>query len=427
MRDLFITLVIFGAVPFILMRPYIGAYVWAWLSYMNPHRLSWGFAYNMPFAAIVAGMLIIGLFTAKEKNKFPVNIVTIIWLIFIFWLAVSTVFAIDVDESMFEFKRVMKIQLITLVTLLVITDKKKLEYLIWAIVASLSFFGVKGGAFVMATAGSYRVWGPPDTFIEGNNELALALLMIIPLMWHLRQQAKNIWLRRIMVVFILLTLFSIISSYSRGAFLAAGAVLLMFWLKSSKKFVIGISLVVVVSAVLAFMPGQYFDRMNTIQNYEEDGSALGRINAWYFAFNLAMDRPLTGGGFGTFTKDLFITYAPDPFDHHDAHSIYFEVLGEQGFIGLAIFLALWFFTFRLCSKIIKQTKNSEELEWANSLAKMVQVGVVAYIVGGAFLGLAYFDLPYHLMIIAVLCHMFVQKELDEASNKDTGKSAGDEL
>ncbi|MFC1684779.1 putative O-glycosylation ligase, exosortase A system-associated [Pseudomonadota bacterium] len=410
MRDLLITLIVFGAVPFILMRPFIGVYVWSWLSYMNPHRFSWGFAYDMPFAAVTAGALLIGLLTTKEKNKFPLNRVTVFWLLFIFWVILSTLFAISFETSVVELKRVIKIQLITLVTLLLITSKKKLDYLIWAIVISLGFFGVKGGVFTVATAGSYRVWGPPDSFIEGNNELALALLMILPLMWYLRSQATNLWVKRVLLISVALTMLSIISSYSRGAFLAAAAVMIMFWLKSSKKLLIGIALVIVAVGTLAFMPAKYIDRMSTIQTYEEDTSAMGRINAWQFAFNLAKDRPLTGGGFGTFTKSLFMTYAPNPLDHHDAHSIYFEVLGEQGFVGLFLFLGMWFFVFRLCSNIIAQTKGDEKYGWANVLARMVQVSIVAYAVGGAFLGLAYFDLPYHLMCIAVLCHSFISKE-----------------
>lgn len=411
MRDIIVTLIVFGAVPFILMKPYIGVYMWSWLSYMNPHRFSWGFAYNMPFAAITAGSLIIGLFLTKEKNKFPITPITVIWLIFIFWITLSTFTAISVETSIGEWKRVIKIQLITLLTLLLINTREKLNQLIWVIALSIGFFGIKGGLFVAATAGSFRVWGPPESFIAGNNEIALALLMVLPFMWYLRSQSSNVWIRHALIIAILLCVLSIISSYSRGAFVAFTAVMMIFWMKSNKKFLIGLALVIVAAAVLSFMPSHYFERINTIQNYEEDGSAMGRINAWYFAFNLATEHPLTGGGFGTFTKELFLSYAPDPFKHHDAHSIYFEVLGEQGFIGLFLFITLWLLSYRTCRNIKKQVRDNDNLRWAETLASMIQVSLVAYGVGGAFLGLAYFDLPYHIMAICVLCQLFVNKEL----------------
>ena len=73
MRDIIITLIVFGAVPFALKHPYIGIYVWSWISYMNPHRFSWGFAFNMPFAAVTAIAIIIGFLLTKEKNKFPID------------------------------------------------------------------------------------------------------------------------------------------------------------------------------------------------------------------------------------------------------------------------------------------------------------------------------------------------------------------
>ena len=61
-----------------------------------------------------------------------------------------------------------------------------------------------------------------------------------------------------------------------------------------------------------FLPQKYIGRIRTIQTYEQDASAMGRINAWYFALNLAKDRPLVGGGFEAFTPELFERYAPEP-------------------------------------------------------------------------------------------------------------------
>lgn len=416
MRDFLITLIVIGAVPFILMRPYIGTYIWSWLSYMNPHRLSWGFAYNMPFAYITAGASIVGLFLTKDKNKFPLTPITVTWLIFIFWLTLSTFTAINVDISIIEWKRVVKIQLMTLLTILLITNRERLNQLIWVIVVSVGIFGIKGGVFVILTGGSYRVWGPPDSFIEGNNELALALLMVLPFFWYLRTQSTNKWLKLVLIGAILLCILSIVSSYSRGAFVAFTAVMVMFWLKSNKKIIIGFALAIMAAALLYFMPTQYIERINSIQTYEEDSSAMGRINSWYFAINMAADHPLTGGGFNTFTRKLFLDYAPEPLNFHDAHSIYFEVLGEQGFVGLFMFLTLWFLCYRTCRNIKKQVREIESMRWAETLASMAQVSLVAYGVGGAFLGLAYFDLPYHIMAICVLCKMFVDKELAKGVN-----------
>jgi probable O-glycosylation ligase (exosortase A-associated) len=152
--------------------------------------------------------------------------------------------------------------------------------------------------------------------------------------------------------------------------------------------------------------------MDTIQTYEEDRSVQGRFNAWWFGFNLATARPIVGGGIGAYNRELFARYAPDPLDFHDAHSIYFEVLAEQGFVGLGLFLAIGLLVMLTGRNIIRQCRGRDNLKWAADLAAMLQVSFVGYSVGGTFLGLAYFDLPYHLMALMVLTQAIVKRKLD---------------
>jgi len=419
MRDLVITLIVFGAIPFILLRPHIGLLIWSWLGYMSPHRLSYGFAYSFPFVMLISALTIVVLLFSKERKKLPINSVTILWLIFIFWMCISTIFAFYPVDAQHELIRTIKIQVMVLVTMMLFQEKEKIIQLVCVIVFSLGFYGVKGGVFVAATGGSYRVWGPPGSFVEGNNELALALIMILPFMFFLFKIANNKYIKYFLIFCMFFTTASILGSYSRGAFLALSMITLFLWLKSDKKLLVMMPIVVVIGLASVFLPQEWFNRMNTIETYEEDSSAMGRVNAWHFAFNLAIDNPLIGGGYGTFTKELFRNYAPVPEDHHDAHSIYFEVLAEQGFIGLLLFLSLGFFAWRLASKTIKACKGKEELTWAYWLASMSQVSLIGYASGGAFLGLAYYDLPYHIISIIVVLHAVVMKEV---SNRETGET-----
>jgi len=196
-----------------------------------------------------------------------------------------------------------------------------------------------------------------------------------------------------------------IGSQSRGGLLAMAAMGLFLWFKSRQKFVTGIYMVIAVAIMASVMPQEWYDRMNTIKTYEEDASALGRINAWHTAFNVASDR-IVGGGFSMFTPSTFRAYAPEPQRVHDAHSIYFQVLGEHGFIGLSLFLSIWLFAWFKAGRIMRYCRKDPEKKWAADLAAMAQVSMVGYAVGGAFLGLAYFDLPYHILVIIVLTAKF---------------------
>jgi len=183
-----------------------------------------------------------------------------------------------------------------------------------------------------------------------------------------------------------------------------------FWLKSDKKFLSGIAVTLAGASFLMFMPKIWWDRMSTIQSYEEDASALGRINAWWTEFNIANDN-IFGAGFNHSSSLIFAQYAPNPTDVHAAHSIYFQVLGGHGWIGFALFMAFCILSLRLSKKITKKTKEHTDLAWANLLSRMVYVSLIAYAVGGAFLSLAYFDLPYHLMAILVMTNIIVDREL----------------
>jgi probable O-glycosylation ligase (exosortase A-associated) len=174
------------------------------------------------------------------------------------------------------------------------------------------------------------------------------------------------------------------------------------WLKSRNKLLTTMIAVAGAALVLSIMPQEWFDRMSTIKTYERDSSAMGRINAWKMAINLAEARPL-GAGFEAFKPPMFARYAPEPTMVHDAHSIYFEILGEHGFVGLGLFILLGMMTWRTASWIIRHSRGDPEARWAADLAAMVQVSLVGYASAGAFLGLAYFDFYYTLIAVVVLC------------------------
>ena len=404
MRDIALTALVFGALPLILWRPHIGVLLWTWLGIMNPHRLTWSFAYDMQFSFLVALVTLFSLLISREPKRIPWTRETIVLLLFAGWMLLTTLFAAYPALAWPQLEKVWKILLMVFVTLMLMQSKARINLLMWLMTLSLAFYGVKGGIFTIANEGVYRVWGPEGSFIEGNNEMALALVMTIPLLRYLQLISPNVWMRHAMTAAMVLSAFAAVGSQSRGALIGIVAMGAFFWLKSRNKFITGSVVAVATAFVLSTMPEQWFNRMATILNYEQDSSALGRINAWRMAINLASDRPL-GGGFETFEPGMFTAYAPEPWRVHDAHSIFFEVLGEHGFIGLALYLALGLMTWRTASWIIRRCRGDPQNRWAADLAAMVQVSLVGYATAGAFLGLAYFDLYYTLVAVVVLCKM----------------------
>lgn len=401
MRDLIVAAIVFGSIPFILRRPYIGVLMWTWLAFMNPHRMTWGFAYEMPFAQVVALATLASVLFSREPKRLPWTRETVILVLFSGWMVLTTVFAAYPADAWPQLEKVAKILLMVFVTMMVMQSKERIHLLIWVTTLSLAFYGIKGGIFTVLNGGVYHVWGPVGSFIQGNNEMALALVMTIPLLRYLQLTANSAWIKHGMTLAMILTAVAIAGSQSRGAFLGVIAMGLFFWLKSTSKGFTGALVAIAAVLVLAIMPQQWFDRMDSIRDYERDSSALGRLNAWQMATNLAVQRPI-GGGFETFQAQMFAAYSPEPGRVHDAHSIYFEVLGEHGFIGLALFLLLGFMTWRSASAIMRSCRADPQKQWAAHLAAMIQVSLVGYAVAGAFLGLAYFDYYYTLVAVVVV-------------------------
>ena len=402
MRDIVLTLIVFSTLPFILRKPFVGVLVWTWLGLMNPHRLCWGFAVDFPFAYIVGLTLLISLLVnRREPKEIPWTNISITLAVFWAWMLFTTLFAFNQLDAWTQLEKVSKILLIVFVTMMMLTNRERIDALVWVIVLSLGLYGVKGGIFTLTTGGSYHVMGPARSFIGGNNEIGLALIMTVPLMRYIQLSAKQYWLKVFMVVSMGFTFVAILGTQSRGALVGLVAMVAYLYLKSRRKVVLLLFLLAVLPAGYFFMPQSWHDRMSTIETYKHDESALGRINAWHTAVNVALDRPVTGGGFEMFRPWLFRQYAPDPDNFHDVHSIYFEVLGEHGFFGLALFLGLGLFGIRTSRAIVRETKKIPSLFWMRDLAAMLHVSLIGYAASGAFLGLAYFDFFYVLLAVLV--------------------------
>lgn len=401
MRDLLVFIMVFGSIPFIFKRPALGIVVFTWISLMNPHRLTYGAAYDFPFAAIIGVVTVLSILSSKEPKKMPVTPVTVLLLVMMAWMCLTSLFALEPFHVWKEWDRVMKTYFIIVLATMAINTETDLKRFVWIVALSLGIFGLKGGIFSIMTGGQYRVYGPAGSYIEENNSLALGLLTVIPLLWYLKSQVTNKWIGLGLTVVAVCTAIATVGSYSRGGLLGGAVMLVFLWFKGGQKLRNGVLMAGMIGAIYFIMPDQWFERMNTIGEYKEDASSLGRINAWHMAFNVAVDNPL-GGGFNVFTRRMFFQYAPDPLDYHAAHSIYFQVLGEHGFVGLALFLALMLAAWRTGTRVIRHCGASAELKWAGDLARACQVCIVGYATGGAFLSLAYFDLYYDIIVILVL-------------------------
>ena len=152
---------------------------------------------------------------------------------------------------------------------------------------------------------------------------------------------------------------------------------------------------------------------------------MSRIMTWKTLWNLAMHRPIVGAGFNTDNPLVFALYAPTGWEGGTpvAHSIYFQALGEHGFPGLILYLLIGVFTWRKAGHLARLTAIDAELgQWVPLLMRMVQVSLVGFAVGGAFLTLVHFDLPYYIVAFVILVDATIRERLMSEKPSNANKS-----
>ena len=411
MRDLLLFTILLAVVITSPRRPFIGGLAWVFFGVMNPHRLTFGAAYDFPFSLVIAIVTLIGLIVSKDHRSWKGGAAGFALMAFALWNCITTVFAFNPDPSAAFLLRVLKVFAMTAVLCLLMHTKRDVIMLIATLVVSLAFYGTKGGIFVNATGGSYMVNGPPDSKMEGNNALGVGLIMVIPLMYFLQQQVKQRWLRNIVIASTVLCSISVLGAYSRGAMLGLAAMATLLWLRGRNKLVMLVATTVMVLAAIPAMPEQWFAKMNTLESYQDDNSAMFRLYAWETAYNIAKDKFPVSGGFEWEGRNASLKYSPMPTLVLVPHSIYFQVIGSQGFIGLFLYLTFWILIWRQCGALRKICRNQPDRQWAFSLASMIQVSLVGYAVGGAFLDLAFWDLPYYLFPAIVAANYAIRQNM----------------
>jgi probable O-glycosylation ligase (exosortase A-associated) len=230
--------------------------------------------------------------------------------------------------------------------------------------------------------------------------------MSIPLAAYIRGQVDSKLIRLGLLGIIILMVLCVLGTYSRGGLVGLVVLALFYFKESNNKFVSVLILVIISYIGANLMPDAWFERMDTIQSADNDLSFMGRVSAWKISTLLALDRPFLGGGMkAAETYSVWLSYAvqlrekltfidtppPDLTGARAAHSIYFQVLGDAGFVGLFLFVSTLGVAYR---KLVNCTKKFTPKSPQHTLAKMLKLSLIMYIVVGLALSKAYFDLIY---------------------------------
>lgn len=403
MRDIVVLIFLAGCIIAALKQPWWGVLSLAIFSYLNPHAYAWGFVRSLPVYYVLFVVVAFRAIFAEDKQPLPkdwrIPVFILLWVYF----GITSTQAYIQDEAWRKYLEVTKIYVPFYFTLTLINTRHKLYCLIVTIAASIGIVAVKGGLFAILHGFSARVYGPPNTQFTENNAFAIAMLITIPLLLVWQKEETRSWLKKGLLCSIPIVFAASLSSWSRGALLTMAILTLMLIWNSKRKF-LAIPLVFVGAFMVKdYLPQEWFGRMETLETYDQDASAMGRIEAWTDGWNHTLEHPFIGSGFEGWR---YVTM-------RDWHSSYVEMFSEHGFIAFGLWLSLILGTLISLTKLPKLTRGVNGMEWVAHHCFMLRASLICYMVGTAFLGLSYWDLLYHLIFIAVLLKKFVLEELDE--------------
>ncbi len=415
-------------VPIVMGGADLAVMLWAWTSLLAPNDVLYGVAVAVPFAKVAA--ILACLLLVFRRNDVQIRLGRTGWLLlalaFGAVLSQSLTVMADPAPGWDLCQKYLKILALALVVLWTITDRIRVHGLLLAICLGIGYIGVDEGAKFILSGSGHKVLGSPS--IGDNNQVALDVLLIIPLLQYLYATASQRLLRVACAGGMLLSAVTVIATFSRGGFTGLVIVGLGSVLASRRKGLAGALLVVGLLAGGAFVGADWTNRMSTVQEAGEDSSFIGRVNAWKVSTLLAIERPLLGGGFHAIQHgEVWMSQAPGFSDldfiptgeqgsfPRAAHSIYFEVLGDLGFVGLACFVALLAFAWLEAGQVRRLVRRSgrADLLWAADLASKLRVSITAFIVSGSFLSAAYFDIDYLLIGLASALRFIVIRALKE--------------
>jgi probable O-glycosylation ligase (exosortase A-associated) len=431
MRDLFLLAAIITFALLAMRKPQVGILAWLWLSIMNPHKLTYGFIYNMQVLDALVGITLLScLFHWKEKASTQFHGLLKLLLAFYIWCTLTTIFSVDFFLSLQDWIAFTKTLLLVVCILLFMNKKHWILGCFAIFILSIGFTGFKGGIFTVLTGGGHKVWGPPGTAWGDNNGVSIAMLMVMPITLAYFHIVAKKW-QKLTVVSVTLIFFStLLGTQSRGGLIGMLGICGVVMLRSQKKLLMSVLVILTLSAGYAFMPQSWHERMSTIQHYQQDSSASTRLIQWGYAIDISLERPIFGNGFDAFFyKPYYLMYAADKDANRAVHSNYFQVLGEQGYIGLLMYLALIIMIIVKAKKYALKCKGRKDLIWAASLLSALQFSIVGYAVNGLTVNMAYLDLFYYLLAFCVLliCHIQGKLKFNESLSPSRKQTASNRL
>ncbi len=440
MRDLMFAMMMLVAIPLAIARPLNAYLFWAWTAVVVPTSYFYGFmaGARLNFFFAILTLLLISLGRVPWKS-YQANRVTWLYLAFLFHGTLVFLFAYPGNHlNGLYYELLLKCLLFCLVMPFFVRERVHMHALIIVIVLGFGLHGVLNGLKTIASLGGHNMLGPAGTMIADRNHISTALALALPLLYYLHQQSSSRLVRLGFLSGFIVVALAIGGGGSRGGFIALAVVAGWLAVASRKRWSALVLLGVMGLLYVNLAPEDWFSRLSTIETAGADESFMGRVIAWKISSAIALNNPVFGGGFhavqvqgiwdqfkGAPSLLGFLNLPVPDFAAKAAHSIYFEILGDMGFVGLFIFLGILFHAIGTRFVIKRQLRAmGKQWLWARDMADMLMLAIIAYMVGGASVSLGYFEVIYIVVMLMEMLRLHVARAVAaEALQRTKGAPA----
>ena len=427
MTDYGLLLFTMGLLALGFKRPFLWVLAYCYVDIVAPQQVSWHLLASLPLSLIVFALAFGGWLVLDDKQGTRFTYRQAILCMLLVYAGCTTLTADFPVEAATKWGWVWKALVGAIFLPLTLRTRLRIEAVATVMVLSVGAIVISGGIKTALGGGGYgslRLLVDSNTGLYEGSTLAMAAIATIPLIWWVARHSTIFPKHWAVTAFALALSFACllipVGTQARTGLLCMALLAMLTLRTARRKFLLTALGTIGVLIAIPFLPKSYTDRMNTIENHKADESAGTRIAVWAWTWDYAKSHPF-GGGFDSFrgntvryqkkvtstdgdTAEVDTSYVEDA--GRAFHSAYFEMLGEQGYPGVVLWLLLLVSGLWQMERIRWKWKKRDgpDERWVAPLAQALQSGLCVYMLGALFIGIAY--QPYILMMIGLQCGLW---------------------
>jgi probable O-glycosylation ligase (exosortase A-associated) len=414
-------------------RPFLLVLAYLYIDIVSPQRLTYLLLNTVPISLIAFALAVGGWILKEDKRDTRVGARQVLIVLLMLYCWLTTINADFPAEALEKWDWVWKALIFAAFLPLTLRTRLRIEALLLFMILSASSIIIIGGIKTIASGGGG--YGTLNLMVDNNSGLyegstisAVAIAIIPVIIWFMSYGTifKPDWrVKTYCIALVFACLLIPVGTSTRTGLLCIGLLAVLSIRAVKRKIPYLIMLGVLGLAAVPFLPSTFTNRMNTIKTYDADSSALTRLAVWQWTIGYAETHPF-GGGFNAYLGNHIRfdvkSAGDDPgsrvsVDQGRAyHSAYFEMLGEQGYVGLALWLAINLIGVVRMEILRKRYRDPDgDFAWAGPLAAALQTGHLVYLLGATFIAIAFQPFIYMLIGAQIGLDTYLTRKRGEVS------------